>query len=123
MVRGVVHILICAPPALLVIVLLMVAAVVAFVVSSAPFAAGAPGVPAAASVAASAVPIVMSAVCLADSKAAVATKGIPRHAGNPPINTLTLPGPPVKTGGKGCAPESVILGACLLIKNSCFLLS
>src|SRR5574339_99458 len=96
----------------------MVAAVVAFVVSSAALATGAPGVPAAARVAASAVLMAVSAICFADCNAAAEARGIPRQAGNPPIKTLMLPGPPVKTGGIGCATESVILAAGLLIKSS-----
>jgi hypothetical protein len=95
----------------------MLAAAVAFVVSSATLAAGKPGVPAAARVAASAALIPASLTAFADSIAPAEAKGIPRQAGKFPINTLRLPGPPVKTGGRGWATASVILAAGLLIQK------
>jgi hypothetical protein len=89
----------------------MLAAAVALVVSSAVLAAGNPGVPAAARVAASAALIAVSLIRFADCIAAAEAKGIPRQAGKLPINTLGLPGPPVNTGGRGWATGSVILAA------------
>ena len=91
--------------------LLIVAEAVALAPCSAAKAAGAPGVPAAALVAASAAWMAVSLACLADCKAATAAAGIPLHAGKLPISTLWLPGPPVNTGGKGWATLSVILAA------------
>jgi hypothetical protein len=60
---------------------LIVAAAVAFVVSSANLAAGNPGVPAAAFVAASAALIPVSLTAFADCIAPAEAKGIPRQAG------------------------------------------
>jgi hypothetical protein len=87
------------------------AAAAAFVASSAAFAAGAPGVPAAARVAASAVFIVASETAFAACNAAATAGLTPRQAGRNPISTVVAVGPPVNTGGNGCATESVILAA------------
>ncbi|MEH2300417.1 MAG: hypothetical protein V7K88_15750 [Nostoc sp.] len=91
----------------------MVVNAAAFTFCSAARAAGAPGVPAAALLAASAAKTVVLEDVLADSKPATAGASTPRHARKDPINTLLLPGPPVNTGGKGCATLSVILAAAL----------
>ena len=77
----------------------------------AAIAAGAAGVPLTAFEACSAVLTVISAVIFAAFRANAVAVGTPRHAGSFPINTLWLPGPPVNTGGKGCATVSVILAA------------
>jgi hypothetical protein len=53
----------------------------------------------------------MSDACFAACNAAAAAAGIPRQAGKYPIKTFMLPGPGVKTGGKGCITLSVILAA------------
>src|SRR2546430_2209279 len=100
-----------APPAAPEIMLPIVAAHVALVVSSAALAAGAPGVPAAAIVAACATWIAVSEPCFAACNAAAAAAVTPRQAGRNPISTFMLPGPGVRTGGKGCATLSVILAA------------
>lgn len=94
---------------------LIVAASAVFRLSSAALAAGPPGVPAAATVAASAVLILISEALLAASNLAAAAAGTPRQANLPPIMTLELPGPPVSTGGNGCATGSVIRAAGLPI--------
>ena len=107
------------PPAADEIVDPIVAAAVAFTVSSAALAAGAPGVPAAAKVAASAVAIAASDIAFAACSAAATAGFTPRHAGKNPIITVMAVGPPVKTGGNGCATESVILAA----GGICFFLS
>ena len=95
-----------APPAAPVIIEPMVAAAVALAVCSAASAAGAPGVPAAAMVAASATWIAASEVALAAWIAAAAAAVTPRQAGRPPISTVKLPGPGWSTGGSGCATGS-----------------
>ena len=77
----------------------MLAAEAALVVSSAAFAAGSPGVPAAATVAASAVVIAASDAAFATWSPAAVAAGMPRQPGNAPINTFGLPGPGVSTGG------------------------
>src|SRR5215831_7045491 len=92
---------------MLVIRLLICAAAAALVASSAAFAAGAPGVPAAASVAASATWMVISDVCLAACNAPATAPGMPRQAGSIPINTFGLPGPGPRTGGAGWRTLSV----------------
>jgi hypothetical protein len=99
------------PPAADDIALPIVAAAVAFTVSSAAFAAGAPGVPAAASVAASATWMAASDIALAACIAAATAGFTPRQAGRNPIITVIAVGPPVRTGGNGCATGSVIRAA------------
>jgi hypothetical protein len=87
------------------------AAAAALMDSSAAFAAGAPGVPAAAMVAASAALIAVSDTCLADWSTAAAAAGTPRQAGKDPMNTLELPGPGPSNGGRGWATLSLTLAA------------
>lgn len=90
---------------------LIEASVEAFSVCSAVTAAGAPGVPAAASVAASAVFTAASAVAFAETIPAAAPVGIPRHGGRNPMSTFGLPGPGCRIGGNGWATGSSILAA------------
>src|SRR3954452_13121728 len=100
-----------APPAPDMIVEDMAARAAVFAVSSANFAAGAPGVPAGAHVAAAAALRVASELAFADMIPAAAAPPTPRHAGRKPISTFGLPGPGWRTGGKGCTTGSVILAA------------
>ncbi|NJM49334.1 MAG: hypothetical protein HC860_26750 [Alkalinema sp. RU_4_3] len=93
------------------IMLPMAAAWLALTVSSAALAAGSPGVPAVARVAASAALIAMSEACLAAWRLAATAAGRPRQAGRPPIKTVGLPGPLVRTGGSGWATGSVMRAA------------
>ncbi len=89
----------------------MLAAAVALAVSSAALAAGAPGVPMAARVAASAAFRVASEVALALWMEAAAAPPTPRQAGSLPISTVGLPGPGCRTGGRGCMTGSMIRAA------------
>jgi hypothetical protein len=100
-----------APPAALVIVELICASCCVFTNSSAAFAAGAPGVPIAAAVAAAAVFSAMSDAALAAWSPAAAAVGIARQAGRNPMSVFRLPGPGVSTGGNGCTTGSVIRAA------------
>src|SRR5215510_6009265 len=92
---------------MLVIMLPIIAAAAALVASSAAFAAGNPGVPNADNVATSATWIVISEICLAACNAPAAAPGMPRQAGNFPMNTFGLPGPGPRTGGAGWMTLSV----------------
>src|SRR5262245_28884587 len=109
--KGVAQEWMSAPPAELEIILPIDAAEAAFTDSSAAFAAGAPGVPAAARVAASATLMAVSEICLAACNAPPTAPPTPLQAGSDPISTFRLPGPGPKTGGSGCTTLSVTLAA------------
>lgn len=120
--RGVTHAWMSAPPDAAEIALDIELKAAVLAASSANFAAGAPGVPAAAVEAATAVWIAVSATVFAAWSAATAASGIPRHAGRKPIKTFKLPGPGDSTGGSGWTTLSVILaagpvGICLFIDS------
>src|SRR5688500_16007623 len=99
------------PPAAALIAEPIAAAAPALTSSSAALAAGAPGVPAAATVAASAVLMAASEMAFAACMAAATAGFTPRQAGCPPMITVIAVGPPVITGGSGCATGSPTLAA------------
>ena len=107
---GMGHIWMSAPPAILLIMLPIDKASAVLRPSSKVFAAGAPGVPAAARVADSAALIFVCDADFATFKAPADARGIPRHAGRKPMKTSRLPGPG-KSGNIMCAVESVVRAA------------